>query len=548
MHSLDLPDDRNSFPHLDAIWRAFGPIIGSLIPHIYRFWCAFWYANRNYAVIKQPKRGKLALNSEPGGFVHQLCQWHHGEGPLYARLAKAIRAGMVEGTIPVGSRLPAERVLADALAVSRTTVAGAYRLLEEEGWLERRRGSGTRVKLRSALRDVEAPTVPLSQGAAIETLLGELEGTVDLTVAGFSGADALPTGMLTISAEAAEGVLLGHVGYLPSGLPQLREGVAGWLTEQGLPTASPQVLITSGAQQAIGLVAALVLQPGDVVVLENPTYFGATDVFRSRGTRLVPVPLDRDGVNVQALRGAVATSAPALIYTTPTCNNPTGSVLSPERRRSLARVLGDFGGYVIEDQSLSPLLYEGETPPSIAALADSDKVVVVGSMSKLFWGGLRVGWVRGSETLITRLARLKVMADLGSSLPSQLIATRLLPKAAEVQARRREQLRERWRVLTELADELLPSWELWPPVGGLFAWAKLPGGDANRLAQVANRHGVRIMPGSILSVDGSHADHVRLSLTPDVETLALGVRRLAAAWKVYDTPMARRSMEPPVIV
>src|SRR5919202_648081 len=275
VHSLDLPDDRNSFPHLNAIWRAFGPIIGSLTPRIYRFWCAFWYANRNYAVIKQPKRGKLALNSEPGGFVHQLCQWHHGEGPLYARLAKAIRAGMVEGTIPVGSRLPAERVLADALAVSRTTVAGAYRLLEEEGWLERRRGSGTRVKLRSALRDVEAPTVPLSQGAAIEALLGELEGTVDLTVAGFSGANALPTGMLTISAEAAGGVLLGHVGYLPSGLPQLREGVAGWLTEQGLPTASPQVLITSGAQQAIGLVAALVLQPGDVVVLANPTYFCA---------------------------------------------------------------------------------------------------------------------------------------------------------------------------------------------------------------------------------------------------------------------------------
>jgi DNA-binding transcriptional MocR family regulator len=169
-------------------------------------------------------------------------------------------------------------------------------------------------------------------------------------------------------------------------------------------------------------------------------------------------------------------------------------------------------------------------------------------MSKLFWGGLRVGWIRGPETLIARLARLKVMADLGSSLPSQLIASRLLPKAAEVQARRREQLRERWRVLTDLVEELLPSWELWPPVGGLFAWAKLPGGDANRLAQIANRHGVRIMPGSVLSVDESHADRVRLSLTPDVETLAIGLRRLAEAWKVYDTPIARRSTEPPVIV
>jgi DNA-binding transcriptional MocR family regulator len=129
-----------------------------------------------------------------------------------------------------------------------------------------------------------------------------------------------------------------------------------------------------------------------------------------------------------------------------------------------------------------------------------------------------------------------------------LIASRLLLKDAEVQARRREQLRERWRALTDLVAELLPSWELWPPSGGPFAWAKLPKGDANRLAQIANRHGVRIMPGSIFSVDGSHADHIRLSLTPDVETLTGGLRRLAEAWKVYDTPIARRSTELPVIV
>jgi DNA-binding transcriptional MocR family regulator len=490
----------------------------------------------------------LALNSGSGGFVHRLGQWHHGEGPLYARLAKAIRTGIGDGTIPVGSRLPAERMLADALAVSRTTVATAYRSLEEDGWLERRRGSGTRVKLRSDLRGAEAPSVPLSQGAAIETLLGELEGTVDLTVAGFLGAEALPAEMLAISVKEAENALLRHVGYLPSGLPELRERVAAWLTDGGLPTASPQVLITSGAQQAVGLVAALVLQPGDVVVLENPTYFGAIDVFRSRGARLVPVPLDRDGVNVEALRSAVATSAPALIYVTPTCNNPTGSVLSSERRHSVARLLESFDGYVIEDQALAPLLYEGERPSPLASLTDSEKVVVIGSMSKLFWGGLRVGWIRAPETLITRLTRLKVMADLGSSLPSQLIASRLLPKGAEVQARRREQLRERWRALTDLVAELLPSWELWPPSGGPFAWAKLPEGDANRLAQIANRHGVRIMPGSILSVDGSHADHIRLSLTPDVETLTVGLRRLAEAWKVYDTPIARRSTEPPVIV
>ena len=490
----------------------------------------------------------MALNGGVAGFVHWLGQWHRGEGPLYARLARSIRAGIGDGIIPVGSRLPAERVLADALAVSRTTVAGAYRLLGEEGWLERRRGSGTRVKLRAELRGIEAPTVPVSRGATVGALLGELEGNVDLTVAGFLGVEALPAEMLAINVEEVENTLLGHVGYLPSGLPELRERVAAWLTDGGLPTASPQVLVTSGAQQAIGLIAALVLQPGDVVVLENPTYFGAIDVFRSRRARLVPVPIDRNGVDVQALSDAVSMSVPVLIYVTPTCNNPTGSILSSERRRGLAELLEGFDGYVIEDQALSPLLYEDEAPPPLAALTNSENVVVIGSMSKLFWGGLRVGWIRAPETLITRLARLKVMADLGSSLPSQVIASRLLPRAAEVEARRREQLHERWRVLADLVDGLLPSWKLWPPSGGPFVWAKLPEGDANRLAQIANRHGVRIMPGSVLSVDGSHADHIRLSLTPDIETLAIGVRRLAEAWKIYDTPIARRSTEPPVIV
>lgn len=490
----------------------------------------------------------MVLKPDTKGFAHRLGRWHHGEGPLYARLAGAIRAGIGEGTIPVGSRLPAERMLADALAVSRTTVARAYRLLDEEGWLERRQGSGTRVRRPPGLRAGEGPAALLAGGAAIEALLEELEDTVDLSGASFSGAVGVPASELTISSEEAERSLAGEVGYLPLGLPELRERVAAWLSEQGLPTGSSQILVTSGAQQAISLVAALVLQPGDAVVLENPVYFGALDVFRSRGARLVPVPLDRDGVDVERLAGAVATSAPSLIYVTPTCNNPTGAVLSTGRRKSLARLAEEFGGYLIEDQVLAPLLYEDETPSAIASLTEAANVITVGSTSKLLWAGLRVGWVRGPEPFVNRLARLKVMADLGSSLPGQLIAARLLADVKQVQERRRTQLLERRAELKRLLGELLPSWELWPASGGPFAWVKLPAGDADRLAQIAYRRGVRIMPGSTLSVDGSHADHVRLSLTTDAEKLAAGLHRLAEAWKAYDTPVARRSTEPSVIV
>jgi len=233
---------------------------------------------------------------------------------------------------------------------------------------------------------------------------------------------------------------------------------------------------------------------------------------------------------------------------TPTCNNPTGAVLSSGRRRSLARLAEDFDGWLIEDETLAPLLYDDEVPHAIASLTDAENVITIGSMSKLFWAGLRVGWVRGPEPFVNRLARLKVMADLGSSLPGQLIASRLLLDARGVQERRRKQLRERLAELTKLLGELLPSWELWSPAGGPFAWVKLPAGDADRLAQIANRHGVRIMPGSTLSVDGSHADRIRLPLAPGAETLAVGLHRVAEAWKAYDTPTARRSTEPSVIV
>jgi DNA-binding transcriptional MocR family regulator len=464
-------------------------------------------------------------------------------------LADAIRRGVGDGVIPVGSRLPAERALAESLAVSRTTVNAAYGLLENGGWLERKQGSGTMVRRPPGLGRAEVSmTAPLSEGAAVEALLGELEGTVDLTVAGFSGAEGLTADMLAVSAEEAGRSLVGHVGYLPSGLPELRERIAAWLSEQGLPTSSSQVVVTSGAQQAIGLVAALVLQPGDAVVLENPTYYGAIDVFRSRGARLVPVRLDRNGVDTEAMAGAVAAHTPSLVYVTPTCNNPTGTVLPPERRRSLARLSENFGGYVIEDQALTALLLDGEAPPAIASLTVAENVVTVGSMSKLFWPGLRVGWVRGPETLVNRLTRLKAVADLGSSLLSQLVAWRLLHDAERVQEQRRGQLREHLAQLMNLLAELLPSWELLPPAGGMFAWVRLPRGDADRLAQIAHRHGVRIMPGSTLSVDESCADYVRLPLAPDVETLTIGIRRLAEAWKAYDTPVARRSTEPSVIV
>lgn len=493
-----------------------------------------------------------------GVFAARLGRWGDGKQPMYRELAATIRSGIKDGLIQVGSRLPAERVLAESLAVSRTTVATAYSLLEDDGWVERRRGSGTTVVRRAEREIAMLPGRALWPNAdengqapegAIEALLGhDPDGAIDLTVAGFQGDDALPVDMVTLSPDDLGDTLRSHVGYLPAGLPALRERVAESLTQDGLPTEASQILITGGAHQGLALLSAFLLESGDAVVLENPTYYGAIEAFRDRGARLAPVEVDHGGVDVDRLVGAVAELSPSLIYVTPTCNNPTGSSLSHSRRWQLARLAERTRGIVLEDLAPSLLSFDDEVPRPIAALTDSKNVITIGSIGKLFWPGLRVGWVRGPVGFINCLIRAKAAADLGTSLPSQCVALRLLPEVAQVRKGRTALLRQRLKLVEEFSASQSPAWELWPSAGGLYAWLKLPAGDADHLVQIANRHGVTIMPGRMLSVRGSHVEYLRLSLAPDPETLAAGLRRLADAWKDYDTPAARRSTSSGVVV
>jgi DNA-binding transcriptional MocR family regulator len=188
---------------------------------------------------------------------------------------------------------------------------------------------------------------------------------------------------------------------------------------------------------------------------------------------------------------------------------------------------------LLEDDSLSGLSVDGDAPPTVASFAPNAPILTTDSLSKLFWAGLRVGWIRAPEPLIAHLARLKAVTDLGGSLPSQVIASRLIADYDQVRRARAPVIARRLELVTQLLSELLPGWSWDPPRGGLCLWVRLPYGSATEFAQVALRTGVSIVAGSVASADGSFDDHIRLPFGHRPEALEEGVRRLAKAWQLY---------------
>lgn len=299
-----------------------------------------------------------------------------------------------------------------------------------------------------------------------------------------------------------------------------------------MPTGESQVLVTTGTQQGLSLIAALCVRSGGSALVENPTSPGALDVLRSVNADLKSVPLDEHGPRMAVLEDLMIRLSPRLVYVVPTFQNPTGAVMPAANRRHLAELADKLQIVVVEDLSHSFVGFGTDPPPPIAHFG-ANHVVTLGSMSKLFWGGLRIGWIRAPEHLIARLTRLKAAADLGTPLISQLVCAKLLPQSEAVRAQRRRYLLPRLELVGELLHELLPSWEWRRPPGGLSLWIKLPHGNAGEFGQLAYRYGVVFVAGRLLSADEGHQDHLRLSFGLGLGSLEDGMRRLGEAWRSY---------------
>jgi DNA-binding transcriptional MocR family regulator len=465
-----------------------------------------------------------------------LDGWTTGRGPLYRRLANALRAAIRRGDLPSGFRLPAERLLAERLLISRSTVVAAYDQVRQEDLLDRRQGSGTRVRGMTASHRPTERAAGLNRALGRNTLFRRItEGpdeAIDLVGAYLLDSGGLPAQALK-GVEREVATLSSTAGYAPLGYPPLRQAIAEHVTGLGLPTVPEQILVTSGAQQAIYLAACLYLQTGDSVVVENPSYPGALDAFSTLGARLAWVATGRSGADVEAIADLASRIGPRLVYLIPTYQNPIGSVMPEPRRRQLARLIEDRDLPTIDDQSLAALGLGTMPPLPIASFALEAPVLTIDSVSKIGWGGLRVGWIRAPDQVVARLGRIKAVADLGGSLPSQVIARRLLESFEDVQRTRLRLLAERFELMSALLARWLPAWSWDRPQGGLCLWVRLPHGSATEFAQVALRHGVSVVPGPVASADGSFGDCLRLPFGQTAAALQEGVQRLAAAWDAY---------------
>lgn len=459
-----------------------------------------------------------------------------GEGPLYQRLAAALSDAVDRGVAWPGMLLPPERILADRLGISRSTVVAAYQRLQAAGTVERRQGSGTRVAATAGRGASSAREAELVETLHRNVLFrGAIEGTggsVD-----FLGSHLPATSRMSPALIAAAGEELAsaaaHAGYFPQGYPPLQAAIARQLTARGVPTSPRQVLVTNGAQQAISLAISFLLHHGDLVAMENPGYPGALDAATAAGAQIVPIPVGMDGARLGSLADILARHSPRLVYLNPTFHNPTGSVMPDAARAEVARLVGRHEVVLIDDGAVEELTMGEEPPPPIAAHAPEGLILTVGTMSKLFWGGLRVGWVRAPLPLLSRLTGYKAMLDLGSSLPSQILATHLLADIADVREERRALVAANFRLLGSLLSDLLPTWSWSMPKGGLSLWVRLPVGNARDLAAEGHRHGVAILPGATMSPERSFDGHLRLTIARPAAVLTDGMRRLAAAWQSY---------------
>ena len=321
--------------------------------------------------------------------------------------------------------------------------------------------------------------------------------------------------------------------YYPLGMPALRQAVADYYCQRGLPTAAEQILVTNGAQQGLTLAAALYVQRSDAVLVEDPMYFGVLDILRIAGARTSSLPVGAEGVAPAVLRDRMIATAARLVYLTPTFQNPTGTVMPRAARKEVSRIAAGLGVPVVEDEVLAELVLDGTLPLPIAAYGADAPVITVGSLSKLVWLGLHVGWMRAAEPVIERLGRLKSAMDLGSPLLTQAIAVRLLGAVELARKLRGAELRGKRDAAATMLRERLPDWTFRTPGGGMFFWVKLPSGDAREFAQVALRHGVMVVPGPVMSAGDQQTQRIRLPFLADALTFANGVRRLTSAWREY---------------
>ncbi len=435
-----------------------------------------------------------------------------GSGPAYEALADGVRLLCLDNRLAPSTALPAERELAAALSLSRTTVAAAYRSLRETGHIESLRGSGS-------------VTLPLRR-----TDPGRLDAEaadIDLQQASPAAWPGLPAVIAEAAAQAP--ALVARIGYDVVGDPALRAAIADHYTERGLITSLDQILVTTGAQSAIHLIASVLLGRADRVMLETPTYPHAADAFRRVGARLIGVPVDpEDGWDLERAEQSFARALPSLAYLMPDFHNPTGRTMGAFEVDAFLAGARSAGTLLVLDETTAQLDIDRAGAPS--SFPDDDRIIRVGSLGKTVWGGLRVGWVRAAPDIVRRLASGRPVHDLGTPELEQVIATRLVPRLDEIARQRGDLLRAGRDTLRAELTRSFPEWDVPDARGGVSLWVGIGEPLSTPLVMSARSRGLALSAGSRFAVEGGHDRRLRVPFTAPPATLERAVAILRTAW------------------
>lgn len=469
---------------------------------------------------------------------------HHSKTPLYQQVQDYLRTHIQSGQLTPGTRLPATRKLAKDLAISRLTIQNAYANLESEGLIVNREGSGAYVaepvQMKTAVSDTSAASWPLWQQDLPSNITEKQPATNPphpalISFTGVGDPNQFPLkdfhkSMRTIfKQKGVEALAYGEfgAGYLP-----LRQTIAHILASQGIQTHPENVLITTGSQQALALVCQVLLKPGDVVLVEKPTYNMALDLFRTLDLKIVGVPVDKDGMQVDRLEPLLQQHHPKLLYTIPNFQNPSGMCLSRERRRQLLTLAERYNVPILEDDFVGDLRYNGRSLPAIKALDPDGRVIYVGTFSKMLMPGLRVGYLVANGPVFDRLVQLKQVSDLTTSPLIQHTLNEYV-SVGRYQAHLRRSIRlyrKRHDAITTAIKTHLPAdVKAISPQGGIFAWLRLPDSlSASALLPRAAQAGVTYAPGNWFFPNQEEGrSYLRLNFAVQTpERIDEGIRRL----------------------
>ncbi len=491
-----------------------------------------------------------------------------GSAPLYAVIFERIKSAIDSGALPINSKLPTNRELAVLLDIDRSTASRAYAELNSHGYIESFVGRGTFVRA--------GKSAPILTSNGAEIVSNPLVWTER-----FSKASQTAHDMLRMEyANYGRSEVISFAGGIPTddsyphkdferilkkilddgrshelfqyspgeGMPSLRHEVLKHLRGQNIDASEEKLLILCGSQQGLDVVSSILIDPGDLVVAEDPTYLWATCNFRSRQARCLPVPLDEEGIRIDMLESVLIRNRPKFIYVIPNFQNPTGVTMSLARRHQLLDLAIKYQVPILEDNFVGDLRYEGTPLPSLRALPGSENIVIhLGTFSKALCPALRLGWLVAPPETMARLVIAKRASNLSTNSISQLILADFLKEGLYehhlvtvrdmYRGRRDTMLRALQKDCGFITDKngqrANITWS--KPDGGMFVWVKLPDGLSSReLLSYAQQEGVTFAPGDMCFQNAEHTEFIRLCFIQlDEQTIAKGIKQLGKAIKSY---------------